>query len=64
MVNFSPEFSFLPRKFKIAVIACEIDRAAMKVHDIGLKLKRKNNHVGFEVFVGGGQEEVHLLQKK
>ena len=35
-----PEFSFLPRKFKVAVIAAEHDRAAMQVHDIGLHLKR------------------------
>ena len=62
--TFHPEFSFLPRKFKIAVIACEIDRAAMKVHDIGLKLKRKNNHVGFEVFVGGGQGRSPFIAKK
>ena len=62
--TFHPEFSFLPRKFKIAVIACDTDRAAMKVHDIGLKLVKKKNEVGFEVFVGGDKEEVHLLQKK
>ena len=36
--TFHPEFSFLPRKFKIAVTGCENDRAAIKVHDIGLKL--------------------------
>ena len=62
--TFHPEFSFLPRKFKIAVIACDTDRAAMKVHDIGLKLVKKKNEVGFEVFVGGDKEEVLLLQKK
>ena len=39
--TFHPEFSYLPRKFKIAVIASETDRAAMKVHDIGLKLTKK-----------------------
>ncbi|MBM88339.1 MAG: sulfite reductase, partial [Gammaproteobacteria bacterium] len=36
--TFHPEFSFLPRKFKIAVTGCDNDRAAIKVHDIGLKL--------------------------
>ena len=36
----------------------------MKVHDIGLKLKRKNNHVGFEVFVGGGQGRSPFIAKK
>jgi sulfite reductase (NADPH) hemoprotein beta-component len=51
-----PEFSYLPRKFKIAVSAAEVDRAAVKVHDIGLYL-RKNaaGEVGFEVIAGGGQ---------
>ncbi len=51
-----PEFSFLPRKFKIAVTAADHDRAAVKVHDIGLILKRgPEGDLGFEVFVGGGQ---------
>jgi sulfite reductase (NADPH) hemoprotein beta-component len=35
-----PEFSFLPRKFKIAVTGSERDRAAIQVHDIGLQLKK------------------------
>ncbi|MEC8265232.1 MAG: nitrite/sulfite reductase [Pseudomonadota bacterium] len=62
--TFHPEFSFLPRKFKIAVIACETDRAAMKVHDIGLKLKKKKEKIGFEVFVGGGQGRSPFIAKK
>src|SRR6266700_5897095 len=37
-----PEFSFLPRKFKIAVTAAAHDRAAIKVHDIGLRLQRND----------------------
>ncbi|MFK7897605.1 MAG: nitrite/sulfite reductase [Myxococcota bacterium] len=50
-----PEFSFLPRKFKIAVTGCEDDRAAVKVHDIGLIMKRgEGGEAGFEVIVGGG----------
>src|SRR6266567_3579027 len=50
-----PEFSFLPRKFKIAVTASSHDRAAVKVHDIGLRLHRNGaGEVGFEVMVGGG----------
>ena len=50
-----PEFSFLPRKFKIAVTGCERDRAAVKAHDIGLRLHRNSEgEAGFEVFVGGG----------
>jgi sulfite reductase (NADPH) hemoprotein beta-component len=50
-----PEFSFLPRKFKIAVTAADHDRAAIRVHDIGLRLHRNGaGEVGFEVVVGGG----------
>ena len=62
--TFHPEFSFLPRKFKIAVIACETDRAAMKVHDIGLRLIKKGKEVGFEIFVGGGQGRSPFIAKK
>jgi len=50
-----PEFSWLPRKFKIAVTAAEDDRAAITVHDIGLRiLKNDEGEVGFKVLVGGG----------
>ncbi|MEJ2094068.1 MAG: nitrite/sulfite reductase, partial [Gammaproteobacteria bacterium] len=54
--TFHPEFSFLPRKFKIAVNGAENDRAATQVHDIGVYLvKNENGEVGFKVLVGGGQ---------
>ena len=54
--TFHPEFSFLPRKFKIAVTAAETDRAAIRVHDIGLHMRQNSKgEVGFEVLVGGGQ---------
>jgi sulfite reductase (NADPH) hemoprotein beta-component len=50
-----PEFSFLPRKFKIAVTGAPNDRAAVKVHDIGLRLhKNEQGEIGWEVIVGGG----------
>jgi sulfite reductase (NADPH) hemoprotein beta-component len=50
-----PEFSYLPRKFKIAVTGASADRAASQVHDIGLHLKRgPDGDIGFEVLVGGG----------
>jgi sulfite reductase (NADPH) hemoprotein beta-component len=52
--TFNPEFSYLPRKFKIAVNGAEKDRAAVGVHDIGLHATRKDNLVGFKVLVGGG----------
>lgn len=50
-----PEFSYLPRKFKIAVTAAAKDRTAVKVYDIGLHLRRgRGGELGFEVMVGGG----------
>ncbi|RYG04691.1 MAG: nitrite/sulfite reductase [Caulobacteraceae bacterium] len=50
-----PEYSFLPRKFKIAITAAAKDRTAAKVHDIGLMLRRgRDGTMGFEVIVGGG----------
>ena len=53
--TFHPEFSFLPRKFKIAVSGAKGDRAAAQVHDIGLYLvSNQKGEVGFSVFVGGG----------
>ena len=53
--TFHPEFSFLPRKFKIAVSGSKGDRAAAMVHDIGLYLvNNEKGEVGFKVFVGGG----------
>jgi len=53
--TFHPEFSYLPRKFKIAVTAADEDRAAIRLHDIGLKLvKNDAGELGFEVYIGGG----------
>ena len=50
-----PEFSYLPRKFKIAVNAAAKDRTATKIYDIGLNLRRgRGGELGFEVMVGGG----------
>jgi len=50
-----PEFSFLPRKFKIALTASAHDRAAVKIHDIGVRMHRNGaGETGFEVMVGGG----------
>jgi sulfite reductase (NADPH) hemoprotein beta-component len=50
-----PEFSYLPRKFKIAVTGSPNDRAAVAVHDIGLRMhKNEQGEIGFEVLVGGG----------
>jgi sulfite reductase (NADPH) hemoprotein beta-component len=60
-----PEFSYLPRKFKIAVTGSENDRAAIQVHDIGLALKRgADGGIGFAVYVGGGQGRTPMVAKK
>lgn len=62
--TFHPEFSFLPRKFKIAISGSPNDRAAVRVHDIGLILTRNNTGaVGFEVIVGGGQGRTPMIGK-
>jgi sulfite reductase (NADPH) hemoprotein beta-component len=59
-----PEFSFLPRKFKIALSAASHDRAALKVHDIGLRMHRNGaGEVGFEVMVGGGLGRTPFIAK-
>ncbi len=59
-----PEFSFLPRKFKIAVTGAEADRAAVAFHDIGLFLKKNDKgEVGFKVLVGGGMGRTPMLGK-
>jgi sulfite reductase (NADPH) hemoprotein beta-component len=53
--TFHPEFSFLPRKFKIAVTGAAVDRAAIRIYDIGLRLARDAaGALSFEVRVGGG----------
>ncbi len=62
--TFHPEFAFLPRKFKIAVTAAEHDRAAIRVHDIGLHLKKRGETIGFEVHVGGGQGRTPVIATK
>lgn len=59
-----PEFSFLPRKFKIAVGASEHDRAAIKIHDLGVRLHRNGaGELGFEVLVGGGLGRTPFIAK-
>ena len=59
-----PEFSFLPRKFKIAVIASDSDRAAIQLHDIGLQLYRNAAGMpGFRVYVGGGMGRTPIIGK-
>ncbi|WP_111734133.1 nitrite/sulfite reductase [Roseovarius amoyensis] len=58
-----PEFQFLPRKFKIAVIASEADRAVMKSHDIGLRIVEQDGARGFQVWIGGGMGRTPMVAR-
>ena len=59
-----PEFSYLPRKFKIAITGAPHDRAAIKIHDIGLRMIRNSGgETGFEVSVGGGLGRTPFIAK-
>lgn len=63
--TFHPEFSFLPRKFKIAVSATEHDHAAIRIHDIGVQVvKNAAGDIGYEVWVGGGLGRTPIIGKK
>jgi sulfite reductase (NADPH) hemoprotein beta-component len=54
--TFHPEFAHLPRKFKLALTGARDDRAAIAVHDIGIRVVRNAaGEIGFEYYVGGGQ---------
>src|SRR5689334_5977787 len=60
--TFHPEFSFLPRKFKIALNGATSDRAAVATHDIGLQAVRdEQGELGFRVMVGGGLGRTPIL---
>ena len=60
--TFHPEFSFLPRKFKMAVIASDTDRAAMKLHDIGIQIVRNAaGEIGAAFYVGGGMGRTPMI---
>ncbi|HXW25345.1 MAG TPA: nitrite/sulfite reductase [Xanthobacteraceae bacterium] len=63
-VTLHPEFTFMPRKFKIAVGAARHDRAALRIHDLALRLHRNDaGETGFEVMVGGGLGRTPFLAK-
>ncbi len=59
--SFHPEFSYLPRKFKIAVIAADTDRAAMRLHDIGIQIVERDGVHGAAVHVGGGMGRTPMI---
>ena len=59
-----PEFEYLPRKFKIAVTGAEQDRAAIAVHDIGIRIvRRESGEVGYRIVVGGGLGRTPMVGK-
>ncbi|WP_285018173.1 nitrite/sulfite reductase [Novosphingobium sp. fls2-241-R2A-195] len=60
--SFHPEFLVLPRKFKICVIASETDRAAMRLHDIGIKMVRNDaGEIGAQFYAGGGMGRTPMI---
>jgi sulfite reductase (NADPH) hemoprotein beta-component len=62
--TFNPEFTYLPRKFKIAVNGAAADRAAVAIHDIGLHaIRNSDGEIGFRVLVGGGLGRTPILGK-
>ena len=63
-VTLHPEFSFMPRKFKIAVGTSSHDRAALRIHDMALRMHRNGaGETGFEVMVGGGLGRTAFIAK-
>lgn len=59
--SFHPEFMYLPRKFKICVIASNTDRAAMKLHDIGIQIVERDGEIGATFYVGGGMGRTPMI---
>ena len=59
-----PEFTFLGRKFKIAVTGSEEDRTAMKLHDIGIQIMRRGAEVGYRILVGGGMGRTPMIGRE
>ena len=59
-----PEFTYLPRKFKIAMTGAPNDRAAIRFHDIGLQATTNaDGEIGWEVWVGGGLGRTPMIGK-
>ena len=59
--SFHPEFNALPRKFKIAVIASDTDRAAMRLHDLGIQIVERGGELGAAFYVGGGMGRTPMI---
>lgn len=62
--TFHPEYSFLPRKFKVAISAAQTDRAAVQWHDVGIYIRRNEaGELGFQVLAGGGMGRTPIIAK-
>ena len=59
-----PEFTFLGRKFKIAVTGSEKDRVALRLHDVGIQIVSKDDQVGYRIFVGGGMGRTPMISRE
>ncbi len=59
--TFHPEFNWLPRKFKIAFTGAHDDRAAIQVHDVGVRLIERDGELGFQILAGGGLGRTPVL---
>ena len=59
-----PEFTFLGRKFKIAVTGSEQDRVALRLHDVGIQIVGKDDQVGYRIFVGGGMGRTPMISRE
>ncbi|MEM7240473.1 MAG: nitrite/sulfite reductase, partial [Pseudomonadota bacterium] len=59
-----PEFTFLGRKFKIAVTGADEDRTAMLLHDIGIQVVRRGGETGYRVTAGGGMGRTPMIAKE
>ena len=60
--TFHPEFDYLPRKFKVAIIGSATDRAAMRLHDIGIRVRPDAAGAPvLDVYVGGGMGRTPMI---
>lgn len=60
--TFHPEFDYLPRKFKVAIIGSATDRAAMRLHDIGIRVRPgADGQDVLDIYVGGGMGRTPMI---
>ncbi|MBR9843151.1 MAG: nitrite/sulfite reductase, partial [Rhodobacteraceae bacterium] len=58
-----PEFAYLPRKFKLAVTGTEDDRAVIRFHDIGIRVREQDGEIGYQIVIGGGLGRTPMVGK-